>query len=169
MLENDILTEFGVQKILDYVQYVYDNYDALNDGQVHYLDDNKVFVCRLGEHIKIGKPKTGGNAFAFVLDPRTNYNGMYRCDILVNMKSNFHFENGVLYERVLEYSEDNRRLYRSYYKEVELSKELIFHILLREQSDYILTYDESLRIQEMSKSFGFELHFNNTTKQKRFK
>lgn len=165
MREHDIRSDFEVQKILDYVQCVYDNYDALNDGQVHYLDDDKVFVCRLGEYIKIGKPKNGGKAFAFVCNPASNYNGIYQCDIHVNLKSTFHFKNGVLHERVVEYSDEKRRL-QVYYKEVELSKEFIFHTLLNEQNEYILTYEESLLVQEMNKSFGFELHFETMPKRR---
>lgn len=164
MLQNELRSGFEVQKILDYVQYVHDNYDVLNDGQIHYLNDKEVFVCRLGEHIKIGKPGNGGKAFAFVYCPKANKNGMYRCDIRVNLASTFRYENGVLHERVMEYSKDGKRTIKLYDKEVELTKEFIFHTLLRENNDYILTYEESLRVQEMSKSFGFELHFQTTEK-----
>lgn len=165
MHENDIHREFGVQKILDYVQYVYDNYDVLNDGQIHYIDE-KVFVCRLGEHLKIGKTKTGGKAFAFVKNPALNYSGINRCDIYPRSKNTFHFENGVLYERVMEYSNENGRRINIYDKEVELNKEFVFHALLREENEYILTYEESVRVQEMNKSFGFELHFTTMPKKR---
>jgi len=156
-MDGEIRSGFEVHKILDYVQYVNDNFDTLNDGKKHYLNNQEIYVCRIGEYLKLGKPGVPkSTGFAFVKK------GGRHAQIQIDNEIAYRFINGTLFKRIFE---RNGKEFNSYDKEFELTKEFVFHSSFEDKQAYILCYEELVRIQKMSKVLNFEIYLQSFIKK----
>lgn len=151
-MQGEIRSGFSVDKILDYVQYAYENFDKLHDGQKHYYND-EIYICRIGDYLKLGVPGVHkGTGFAFVKP--SGKSGTVQIDSEISYK----FINGVLYARHIE-----RKGNEIHCSDVptELTKDFLFHSYLNGKQAYVLTMDELVRIKEMSTEMSLELYLQS--------
>lgn len=152
-MQGEIRSGFSVDKILDYVQYAYDNFDVLHDGQKHYHNDGEIYMCRIGEYLKLGKPGVHkGTGFAFV-----KHSGK-SATVQIDAEIAYKFINGVMYVRKVE--RDGNK-FTSSDVPTELTKDFLFHSYLQGNQAYVLTMDELVRVKEMSTEMCLELYLQS--------
>lgn len=153
MRENELRSGFSIDKMLDYVQYAYDNFDVLHDGQKHYHNDGEIYIHRIGDYLKLGKPGVHkGTGFAFVKPSGTS------AIVQIDSAAAYKFTNGVLYVRNIEHK-GNKIHYSD--DPTELTKDYLFHSYFNCQHAYILTMDELVRVKEMSSKMSLELYLQS--------
>ena len=156
-MDGEIRSGFTVDKILDYVQYAYDNFEQLHDGKKHYLNDGEVYAHRIGDFVKLGKPGVHkGTGFAFVRNVGT------KADIHMDEGIPYRFDNGVPFKQVIERT--GNKLH-SYIEKYEITKDFVFHTYFHGEQVYILTYEELKRVQEMSTKMTLEMYLQSFYKK----
>ena len=159
MPQDELRSGFAIDKILDYVQYAYDNFDVLHDGQKHYHNDGEIYICRIGDYLKLGKPGVHkGTGFAFVKPSGKS------ASVQIDANIAYRFINGVLYVRNIEHN-GNKIQYSD--DPTELTKDYLFHSYLDCKDAYILTMDELVRVKEMSTAMSLELYLQSYIKTRK--
>lgn len=153
-----------VNKVLDTVQHVHDNFSFYHDGKKHNV--NGFIVIRIGKYLKLMIPGST-KALAFVTKSTNRILSLLSgsddylapCVLLNRQNSNrsynihYCFKNGILTQ--YSYLDSNAEwVYEQ--KEVQLTKEFVFESIL--SNNFWLSYEEALRVMHMSNNMILELY-----------